>query len=294
MYGFNSTNVPEIESNEDDEPQEVNPKFNLGNNHQGRYGPVKSQIPTNACWAFAATAVLEGHTAIINGRYTALSEQEVADCTPGSTILNGGFHNHALQAVQRTQHLATAADFPFTRRDGNRCNTQHRNALPFRITGVNQIRGDQGLASALASGPVASGMKFHSKLETYNSGIYQDRSCQNTNPNPMSALFSSSLSITSSSRDNTRALTHILTGHNYLRYFQHKIGNEPDDTCKKCDEAPETTEHFLTQCPALIMERHSCFGNFTIRTGNRHFSLPPKAILNFSILTKYLDFFEPP
>ena len=183
MYGLNSTNVPEIESNEDDEPQEVNPKFNLGSNHQGRYGPVKSQIPTNACWAFAATAVLEGHTAIINGRYTALSEQEVADCTPGSTILNGGFHNHALQAVQRTQHLATAADFPFTRRDGNHCNTQHRNALPFRITGVNQIRGDQGLASALASGPVASGMKFHSKLETYNSGIYQDSSCQNTNPN---------------------------------------------------------------------------------------------------------------
>ena len=110
----------------------------------------------------------------------------------------------------------------------------------------------------------------------------------------MSALFASSLSVTSSSRDNTRALTHILTGHNYLRYFQHKIGNEPDDTCKKYDEAPETTEHFLTQCPALIMERHSCFGNFIIRTGTRHFSLPPKAILNFSILTKYLDFFEPP
>ncbi|KAL5261287.1 hypothetical protein ACHWQZ_G007107 [Mnemiopsis leidyi] len=38
----------------------------------------------------------------------------------------------------------------------------------------------------------------------------------------MSSLFSSELAITSS-RDNTRALTHILTGHNYLQYFQHKM-----------------------------------------------------------------------
>ena len=51
MYGFNSTNVPELESSEDDEPQEFNPKFNLGSNHQGRYGPAKSQIPTQACWS---------------------------------------------------------------------------------------------------------------------------------------------------------------------------------------------------------------------------------------------------
>ena len=186
MYGFNSTNVPESnvpESDQDDEPQEVNPKFNLGSNHQGRYGPAKDQNPTSGCWAFAATAVLEGHTSIINGRYTALSEQEVADCTPGSTVRSGGMHNHALQAVQKTQHLASAADFPFTYRDGSHCNTQHRNALPFRITGVQQIRGDQGLASALASGPVASGMKFDARVRAYQSGIYQDRGCQNSRPN---------------------------------------------------------------------------------------------------------------
>ena len=176
MLGFNGTNFP---TNEDDEPQEINPKFNLGANHQSKFGPAKNQKRTNACWAFAATAVLEGHTSIINGKYTALSEQEVADCTSGSTVRNGGFHNHALEAIQKNQHLASSADYPFTYRDGYSCNTQHQNALPFKITSVNRVNGDGGLATALASGPVASGMGFDRRLRAYRSGIYSDRGCMN-------------------------------------------------------------------------------------------------------------------
>merc|ERR1712018_398321 len=102
----------------------------LGNNHQGRFGPVKNQRNTNACWAFAATAVLEGHTAIINGRYTSLSEQETADCTHGSTIARGGFHNRALEAIQRQNHLAELRNYPFQYRDGRCAPRRARNALP--------------------------------------------------------------------------------------------------------------------------------------------------------------------
>merc|ERR1712002_111408 len=185
MYGFNSTDVPQSvgEKEDDDEDDPANPKFNLGTNHQARFGPAKNQNPTSGCWAFAATAVLEGHTSIVNGRYTALSEQELADCTPGSTLANGGLHWDGLEAIRGRQHLSTSADVPFTYRDGNHCNTQHRNALPFRITSVSQARGDNGLASALASGPVAVGMRFDGKLEAYQRGIYSDRSCMSTNPN---------------------------------------------------------------------------------------------------------------
>merc|ERR1712002_1364885 len=169
------------EDEAEDDP--ANPKFNLGTNHQARFGPAKNQNPTSGCWAFAATAVLEGHTSIVNGRYTALSEQELADCTPGSTLENGGLHWDGLEAIRGRQHLSTSADVPFTYRDGNHCNTQHRNALPFRITSVSQARGDNGLASALASGPVAVGMRFDGKLEAYQRGVYSDRSCMSTNPN---------------------------------------------------------------------------------------------------------------
>ena len=33
-------------------------------------------------------------------------------------------------------------------------------------------------------------------------------------------------------------LTHLFTGHSYLRYFQHNIGNEPSSLCRNCDDSP--------------------------------------------------------
>jgi len=186
MRGFNATGM-----NDDDdvyEQAEVNPKFNLGANHQSRYGPAKNQANTNACWAFAATAVLEGHTSIKNRRYTALSEQEVADCTSGSTVARGGMHNKALEAVRRTGHLATSASYPFTYRDGYSCNTRHQNALPFRITGVYKVNGDNGLAAALSAGPVAVGMGFDRQLSAYRGGVYSNRSCMSVQNHAVTAV----------------------------------------------------------------------------------------------------------
>jgi len=185
MRGFNATAMP---AEEDDGPQDVNPAFNLGANHQGRMGPAKNQRNTNACWAFAATAVLEGYAAIVSGRYTALSEQETADCTSGSTVARGGFHNKALEAVRRTGHLTTSAHMPFTYRDGWGCNTRNPNALPFRITSVRKVYGDNGLASALNSGPVAAGMGFDRRLSAYRGGIYYDRSCMSVQNHAVTAV----------------------------------------------------------------------------------------------------------
>jgi len=185
MRGFNATGMP---ADEDSEPQDVNPELNLGANHQGRMGPAKNQRNTNACWAFAATAVLEGYTSIVGGRYIALSEQETADCTSGSTVRRGGMHNRALEAIQRTGHLTTAAYLPFTYRDGYSCNTRNPNALPFRITGVRKVYGDNGLAAALNSGPVAVGMGFDRRLSAYRGGIYTDRSCMSVQNHAVTAV----------------------------------------------------------------------------------------------------------
>ena len=188
MKGFNATGMtPDAE---EDQPQDVNPKFNLGSNHQGKFGPAKNQRNTNACWAFAATAVLEGHAAIINGRYTALSEQETADCTSGSTVARGGFHNRALEAVRSKNHLTTSSQHPFQYRDAYSCNTALRkqNALPYRITGVRKVYGDNGLASALNSGPVAVGMGFDRALSAYRGGIYRNRSCMSVQNHAVTAV----------------------------------------------------------------------------------------------------------
>merc|ERR1711973_671882 len=153
-------------------------------------GPAKNQRNTNACWAFAATAVLEGYTSITGGRYIALSEQETADCTQGSTVARGGMHNNALSAIQRYGHLTTSANHPFQYRDAYSCNTARSkpNALPFRITGVRKVYGDSGLASALNSGPVAVGMGFDRRLSAYRGGIYRDRSCMSVQNHAVTAV----------------------------------------------------------------------------------------------------------
>jgi len=180
--GFNSTGMPSAPAptpiDDDDGPA---PRWG-SSSFKSYYGAIKNQGRTNACWAFAGTAVCEG----LNGKFGSrghLSEQETADCTSGSTIANGGFHNKALQATQSRNHLATLRDYPFRSRDG-RCDYRNkRNALRFRITRVYQVRGDSGLAQALNSGPVAVGMAFDRRLSGYRGGIYTDRSCMNTRGN---------------------------------------------------------------------------------------------------------------
>ena len=76
------------------------------------------------------------------------------------------------------------------------------------------------------------------------------------------SLFSSNQTIIRPSKDDTRVLTHIYTGFSYLRYFQHKIGNEDSSICKKCGVEEETTSHFLSRCPYFALHRSHIFGSF--------------------------------
>ena len=96
------------------------------------------------------------------------------------------------------------------------------------------------------------------------------------------------------SKSDIRALTHIVSGWNYLKYFQHKIGNENTNICDKCNLDTETTEHFLTSCIAHSIFRQQCFGKTPLHiTDILTDSLIPSTI-KFIRLTKYLDYFEPP
>ena len=134
--------------------------------------------------------MLEGHTSIINGRYTALSKQEAADCTSSGTIARGGKHDRALTSVNITNHLASSSNHPFQYKDGHSCNAARRkpNALPFKITRVLRVRGDGGLATALNSGPVALGMGFDRKLYAYRGGVYRDRGCMSVQNHAVAAV----------------------------------------------------------------------------------------------------------
>ena len=67
-------------------------------------------------------------------------------------------------------------------------------------------------------------------------------------------------------RSLLRLVVGVLTGHCPLNRQLNKMGLTADPTCPRCRTAEESTEHYLTQCPGLFIERGQTLGDSTIRT----------------------------
>ena len=91
------------------------------------------------------------------------------------------------------------------------------------------------------------------------------------------------------SRKNVKRITQMLTGHCTLQRHLFLMKMEDDPTCENCLEDEETTEHFLTECPAFARERYNTLGKMFLRQADlQHLKI--KQILNFIKETKRLDF----
>ena len=84
-----------------------------------------------------------------------------------------------------------------------------------------------------------------------------------------------------------RLLTGLFTGHCSLKYHLHKIGKADSNSCRLCNEAPETAEHILCVCEAASTKRLTYFSKATL-TPIEVMKMSPKSILSF---TKSLDVF---
>ena len=81
-------------------------------------------------------------------------------------------------------------------------------------------------------------------------------------------------------KQEIRHLTGLLTGHCTLRYHLKKMGIADDDRCRFCQECPETAEHVICSCVALMTKRLQHLEEVTVEPSDAA-QLQPKRILAF-------------
>lgn len=149
----------------------------------GRVSKVKDQGKCGSCWSFATTGALESLLAR-SGRQILLSEQNLVDCSRsyGNHGCNGGLMDLALRYV-RDHGIMSSADYKYTGKDES-CKFVKSKSVT-RVRGSATLpHGNEALlrmAVALAGPlPIAIDAGVRS-FQSYESGVYNDRSCRSSN-----------------------------------------------------------------------------------------------------------------
>jgi len=138
---------------------------------QGVVSPIKNQGSCGSCWAFGTTGAIESANKIKTGQMVLLSEQQLVDCSgsAGNQGCNGGLPSSAYNWI-RTNGICSAADYPYTGRDGS-CKKTCKPVI--RISGSTNIgRTEAAHQTAVTQQPLSIGIDA-TTLKNYKTGIFQ-------------------------------------------------------------------------------------------------------------------------
>jgi len=139
--------------------------------------PVQDQGSCGSCWAFSATAALEGRNTIDTGSMDKYSEQALVDCGGeyGTNGCNGGLMDPAFQWAAK-YGMAKESDYPYTAMNGS-CKISSKDTVKVN-TSYNDVPQDDNdeLVNAISQQPVSVAIAAD-EIMLYTGGIFDNWNC---------------------------------------------------------------------------------------------------------------------
>jgi C1A family cysteine protease len=146
---------------------------------KGAVTAVKNQGSCGSCWAFSATAAVEGYWFLKGNTLVQLADQQVLDCCKDSCAgCNGGQESNAIGWVGKTGGLCNQKDYPYTARAGA-CKTSCTKVA--KCSGVKRVYGEPALVTALNSLPVSVAVNAGGGWQSYKGGVFTGPCSQQLN-----------------------------------------------------------------------------------------------------------------
>ena len=86
--------------------------------------------------------------------------------------------------------------------------------------------------------------------------------------------------VASLSKSGLSKLIQLITGHNFLSYFQYQLDPHINPMCRMCGEENETFYHLISNCPALSNLRRDIFLDSHPVTDDWN----PRELIDFSLM----------